>query len=222
MSEQPVRRFDARAALVTGAGSGMGREYALLLAERGCAVAVNDVRREAAEETIELGRQFDVPLLAVPADVSDGAAVADMVARVERELGRLDVLINNAGIPDREVGLLEVADEQWRRTFSVHVDGTFFCSRAAVPGMKRRRYGRILNVASRWALAGNETAHDYIAAKAAIMGFTKGLAKELGPFGITVNAIAPGGVFTGMTLRHPLERLQAEEKLTPLGRWSQP
>jgi 3-oxoacyl-[acyl-carrier protein] reductase len=154
--------------------------------------------------------------------VSDSQAVNAMIARVGDTFGRLDILVNNAGIPDSGAGIEQTTDEEWRRQFAVHVEGTFYCSRAAIPWLRRSPAGRIINVSSMWGQAGHHHSHAYCAAKAAILGLTKSLAKELGPDKICVNAIAPGGVHTGMTAHRSPEYLAEQYKTIPLGRWSQP
>jgi 3-oxoacyl-[acyl-carrier protein] reductase len=211
-----------RVAVITGSGSGIGRATAWLMAERGAKVVVQDINHAGAEETAEgiRGRGADVLV-----DVSDVAAVADcrrLIGRTEEVFGRLDILVNNAGIGlDRPI---EAIDERaFDRMIAVHVKGSFFCAQAAVPGMKARRQGRIVNTSSRWALAGHEKASDYIAAKSAILGLTKAWAKELAPWNITVNAIAPGGVKTAMVLQTIGKAgIAAEAALVPLGRWAEP
>ncbi|MGE4247590.1 MAG: SDR family NAD(P)-dependent oxidoreductase, partial [Parvibaculaceae bacterium] len=155
----------------------------------------------------------------------DIAVVADcrrLVERTEEAFGKVDILVNNAGIGIDNV-IEDTTEAAFDRMMAVHVKGSFFCAQAAAAGMKRRRYGRIVNTSSRWAMAGHERASDYIAAKSAILGLTKAWAKELAPFGITVNAIAPGGVITAMVMQTLGEAgIAAEAALVPLGRWAEP
>src|SRR5262245_29133403 len=202
-----------RAAIVTGAGSGIGQATAWLLAERGAAVLVQDVDAERAAFTAsrldQEGREFQIAV----SDIADPDADREIVATALDRWSRLDILVNNAGIGiDR---LIEEIDEAaLDRMLAVHVKGTFFTTKAAVPALKRSGRGRVINTSSRWALAGHDKASDYVAAKSAILGLTKAWARELAPHRITVNAIAPGGVKTAMVRRTLGEAgIAAEETL---------
>jgi len=187
-----------RTAVVTGGASGIGRGICVRLAQRGIHVAVVDLnlpgaQRVAAEITAAGGRA-----LAVGADVADAHSVAAAIEQVHRDLGAVHILVNDAGICEF-VSLMEMSIEQWTRMIAVHLNGAFHCSRAVVPDMVAAGWGRIVNLASVAGLNGGGTglAH-YAAAKGGIIGFTKALAQELGPSGITVNAIAPGLIDTPM------------------------
>ncbi len=156
-------------------------------------------------------------------DIADGEAVRGMVAETEAKLGRLDILVNNAGIGSHT--RLDDADiDFFDRVFAVHVMPAFQAVKAAVPGMKARRSGKIINISSRWALVGNEFASDYCGAKAALLGLTKAWAKELASWNICVNAVAPGGVWSQMALdeKDGAAGIREAERQVPLGRWAQP
>ena len=188
-----------RTALVTGASRGLGRAIALRLAAAGAAVAVN--YRERAEAAGAVVREIEAQggrSLAVRADIADAAGVREMVARVTSALGAVDVLVNNAGVSHRG-DLGDADDEQIEEMRRINVDGVVAVTRAVVDGMKARRFGRIVNVASIAAL-GTAMAGTtfYAATKAAVVVLTRRFALELGPHGITVNAIAPGFVLTDM------------------------
>lgn len=214
--------MDKRVALVTGAASGMGRAHAARLAADGAIVAVQDVDSVNLDETVRMiARQGGV---AVPYvfDISDVAAIDAMSADLLRHYSSIDIVVNNAGIGVDRV-IEDIDQAAFDRMIGVHVKGSFFCGRAAVPSMKKRKWGRIINVSSRWAQTGHVMASDYIAAKGAILGLTKAWAKELAPFGVTVNAIAPGGVWSRMVLENLGEEgVRREEREVPLGRWAQP
>jgi NAD(P)-dependent dehydrogenase (short-subunit alcohol dehydrogenase family) len=191
--------LEGRTALVTGASRGLGRAIALRLAAAGAAVAVNyRERAEAAEAVVREIEAQGGRALAVRADIADAAGVREMVARVTSELGAVDILVNNAGVSHRG-DLGDADDAQIEEMRRVNVDGVVAVTRAVVDGMKARRFGRIVNVASIAAL-GTAMAGTtfYAATKAAVVVLTRRFALELGPHGITVNAIAPGFVLTDM------------------------
>jgi 3-oxoacyl-[acyl-carrier protein] reductase len=190
---QPVRRV----AIVTGAARGIGAAIAIRLAADGRAVAVLDLDEAAGKDTVDRVAAAGGRALAVGCDVSDTAQVARAVARVADELGPPDILVNNAGVV-RDNLLFKMTDEDWDTVVSVHLRGAFLMSRAVQAYMTERRWGRIVNLSSASAL-GNRGQANYSAAKAGLQGFTKTLAIELGPFGVTVNAIAPGFIVTDMT-----------------------
>jgi 3-oxoacyl-[acyl-carrier protein] reductase len=156
------------------------------------------------------------------ADITDSAAVNAMVDRAIGEFGKIDILFNNAGIGQQAGPFEEITDDQWDRMFRVHVGGSFYCARAVVPQMKERRYGKIVNISSTWGMVGWAEALSYCTAKSAILGFTKSLAKELAAWDINVNAIAPGGVLSPMTLPQGMDRIREKFKQVPLRRWAEP
>lgn len=184
-----------KVALITGAGSGLGRAMALAFAREGARVVVNDIAEERARETVSSIEALGGQALAMPADVSDSRQVKDMFARAVEEYGTVDVLVNNAGLLQPS-GITDIEDEQWRRMIAVHLDGTFYCTREAVRIMEARGSGRIVNVSSIAGTSGLGMASHYSAAKGGILAFTKAAAKELIGKGIYVNALAPGFVET--------------------------
>ncbi|MFD7656392.1 3-oxoacyl-ACP reductase FabG [Actinosynnema sp. NPDC059797] len=188
---------DSRVAIVTGAARGIGAAVATRLAQDGFAVAVLDLDEGSCAETVEEIRAAGGTALAVGADVSDSAAVEAAVRRVADELGAPTVLVNNAGVL-RDNLLFKMTDEDWDVVMSVHLRGSFLMSREVQKHQTKAGWGRIVNLSSTSAL-GNRGQANYSAAKAGLQGFTKTLAIELGKFGITVNAIAPGFIATDMT-----------------------
>ncbi|GIW40864.1 MAG: beta-ketoacyl-ACP reductase [Candidatus Binatia bacterium] len=239
-------KLAGRVALVTGAGSGLGREIALAFAREGATVGVNDVRREAAEQVRDEISGLGARSRDFPADVSDSVEVRALFEELEAEWGRLDILVNNAGIvvlsdevrrrsaellreqlagrrPSETLGATRtMTDAQWRRTLSVHLDGTFYCTREALRIMERQGSGKIINMASIAGLMGFAGSPDYSAAKAGIIGLTKAVAREAIVRGIHVNAIAPG--FVDTPLLDFLDEAQKRliELQTPIGRLGRP
>jgi len=189
-----------RAALVTGAGSGIGRAVATRLARDGAAVAVLDVDRDAGARTARDIAERGGRAVAVVADVSSGPAVRAAAAEARAAIGPLHVLVNNAGVCSfHPFGELDEAE--WDRMFAVHVKGAFHCTKAALPDMIEARWGRVVNVSSVGGLKGAPALTHYAAAKAALIGFTRALATEVGVHGVTVNAVAPGLVDTPLLVR---------------------
>jgi len=186
-----------RVAIVTGAARGIGAAVARRLAADGLAVAALDLDQDACAETVAAVQALGQPGIAVVADVADGQQVKEAVERVQAELGAPTVLVNNAGII-RDNLLFRMTDDDWDAVIAVHLRGAFLMSRATQRFMTEAGWGRIVNLSSTSAL-GNRGQANYAAAKAGLQGFTKTLAIELGPFGVTVNAIAPGLVVTDMT-----------------------
>jgi len=235
--------LDGSIAVVTGGGSGIGEAICIRLAADGAKVAVLDVDADAAGLTATL-----VGGVAVEADVSDSASVDAALAQAEAALGPVDVWVNNAGIaaaaqaarigPEAEAQFAEAAatgrietgldalvrlpDDEWRRMLAVHLDGTFFGTRAAARSMASRRTGAIVNIASVCGLEGCTGYPHYSAAKAGVIGFTRAVAKELIVQGIRVNAVAPGFVDTATSeaLDNPLR--EAQRLRTPIGRFGRP
>jgi 3-oxoacyl-[acyl-carrier protein] reductase len=206
-----------RTALVTGASRGIGRAIALALAEGGASVAVNYLERKAgAEQTVGMIEKLGRKAAALQADVSDAKAVAGLVQRTESALGPIDILVNNAGIALQR-GLEDLTEEDFDRTIAANLKSAFLCTRSVLPGMRARKWGRIVNVTSGAARAGGIVGPHYNASKAGLEGLTRGYAARLVKEGITVNAVAPSLIATDM-LASPGE-LAAK---VPLGRLGLP
>jgi 2-hydroxycyclohexanecarboxyl-CoA dehydrogenase len=193
----------ARTAIVTGAGSrrGIGRATAHRLAQAGWQIAVLDVDASGAERTAEeIAGEYGRTALGLPADIADEAAVDTAIARVESSLPPVGALVNNAGITS-PIPFLQADPAEWGRIFDVNVTGTYLVTRRVVPGMVERGFGRVVNVSSVSAQRGGGLFGGvaYSAAKAALLGFTKALARELGAAGVTVNAVAPSLIDTDIT-----------------------
>ncbi len=215
--------LDGRTALVTGAGAGMGRSHAVLMAERGANVIVHDIDRGAAHETAELVRAHGVGTAVIALDIREIRAMADTIARAAEGLGGIDIVVNNAGVGGDGLGIEDIDEEIFERMFDVHVKGAFFVTKAVVGGMKQRRYGKIINISSNFAMGGVNFASHYGAAKSALSGFTKCWARELAPWNICVNAVAPGLLETGLTLNSiGPERIRQMETEVPFGRLAEP
>jgi 3-oxoacyl-[acyl-carrier protein] reductase len=214
--------MDGKVAWITGCGRGMGRAHALLLAERGADIVVHDVLVDEARDTAARIEALGRRVLVSHADVADPGAMHALAKDAERVLGRVDVLVNNAGIGQHRA-IEDITVEDFDRMFAIHVKGSFFCGQAVIPGMKERRYGKIVNISSIWGMNGADTASHYCAAKTAVLGLTKAWAKELAPWNIHVNAVCPGGVITEMPIKvQGWDKIRAKEKKVPLGRWAQP
>jgi 3-oxoacyl-[acyl-carrier protein] reductase len=201
MSSDPFG-LDGRVAFVTGAGGGLGEGICTSLAAAGAAVACADVDPDRAEAIARRVADGGGRSLALHLDVTDSAAVEAAVERTIAELGGVDVLINNAAIYPRRAWT-EITEEEWERVLAVNLKGYFLCARACHDSMKERGHGRIVNVASITFLIGFDMLLDYVASKGGVVGFTRALAHEVGPDGITVNAIAPGAFPTDAEKIHP-------------------
>jgi 3-oxoacyl-[acyl-carrier protein] reductase len=203
-------------ALVTGSSRGIGRAIALELAQAGMTVAVNYARSsEAAQVVVD---QMEGHGAIFGADVSQSKHVQQLFTEVLEKFGRIDVLVNNAGIT-RDGLLMRMKDEDWQEVIDLNLTGVFLCTRAATKLMLKQRSGRIINISSTSGVLGNAGQTNYAAAKAGVIGFTKSVARELSSRGITVNAVAPGFIDTDMTKDLNLEGVLAQ---IPLGRVGKP
>jgi 3-oxoacyl-[acyl-carrier protein] reductase len=199
--------LEGRVALVTGAGRGIGRAIALIVAEAGADVAVNyRERAEPAEATAKDIRQLGRRVEVVQADVARAAEVARLVDTVERRLGPVDILINNAGIAE-PCTIEDLTEELFDRTLAVNLKSAFLCSQAVLPGMRARRFGRIVNISSGAARGAGAVGVHYNASKAAMEGMTRGYAARVVEDGVTVNAVAPSLIATEMVKPHRLDNL---------------
>jgi len=235
-----------RIALVTGGGSGIGRAIALAFAAEGAHVAVAGRTAAKLEETAAIvkAQSSKSKCAAITADVADSSSVRELFTRIDREFGGIDILVNNAGIGIEDMDRFNqtiaargkeastgeplrtqwnmtqgMPDETWRRMLAVHLDGTFYCTREALALMSRKNRGVIINISSTAALAGQEGAPHYSAAKAGMLGFTRAVAREVASQNIRVNALCPGFVETAMseTISPPFKRGTLAR--IPLGRW---
>ena len=190
--------MSGKVALVTGAGGTLGTDFCRVLARSGYSIAVNDINAEAADLCVSALNENRHRAQAWIADISDRSSVDKMVADIENELGPISILINNAGLPGPFSLIIDIEDSAWEKTLRVHLFGAFYLIRAVAQRMIPRKWGRIINIASVAGMLGTVGSAEYGAAKAGLMNLTMTAAKELAPFGITANAIAPGMVATAV------------------------
>ena len=211
--------LEGKTALITGASKGIGREIAMRLAEKGAQVAVNyNSSPAAADEVVAKLTSKGVRSFPVQADVADLDQVKSMVKEVENEWGPIEILVNNAGIID-DTHVIRMSDDAWNRVIDVNLHGTFYTTRAALRQMMVNRWGRIINIGSIVGLRGNATQTNYTASKAAVIGFTKALAKEVASRNITANVVTPGYFETETTSVLAEEMKQYWRDRTPMGRF---
>lgn len=222
---RPDDTFSGRCALVTGAGSGIGRATARIFAARGARVAVLDQNLAGAEETVALvaADPGEGSARAWHCDVSDPAAVRASVDAVTADLGPVELLVNNAGVRSDRCPLEEVTAEMFQRSMAVHVGGTLFVTQTVLPSMKTQGYGRIVNISSIQGMVGYANGATYNAAKGAVLAMSKGWAKEFAPWSIRVNIVAPGHTLTPMPLsQDSMEVVARKAEGIPLKRYAQP
>lgn len=215
MSEQQNTR---PAALVTGGGRGIGRAVCLALAKAGFDLCINYAAgSSAAEQAAEECRELGVQAVVLQADVTNPAECQNLVEKAAETFGRLDVLVNNAGVNADKL-ILRMQEADFDRVIDTNLKGAFFCCKAACKLMMRQRYGRIINISSVVGLHGNAGQSNYAASKAGLIGLTKSLAKEFAARGVTVNAVAPGFIETDMTAAMPEAAKAAALAAVPAGR----
>jgi 3-oxoacyl-[acyl-carrier protein] reductase len=214
-------RLQDKVAIITGGANGIGRETALLFAKNGAKLVIADFDETNGGRTVEEIRAQGGEAEFVKVDVSNGDDVERMVAVAVERFGRIDVLVNNAGIT-RDGFLTKTDKAMWDQVIAINLTGVFQCTQAAVKVMLEQGSGVVLNAASVVALYGNIGQTNYAATKAGVIGLTKTWAKELGPKGIRVNAVAPGFIVTAMTDKVPEKVLSAMKEKTPLRRLGQP
>jgi 3-oxoacyl-[acyl-carrier protein] reductase len=215
-------KLDGKVAVVTGGAQGIGRAIVLGLGREGARVVVADLQANKAESAAKELNDLGTEALAVEVDVASEPGVKRLAEQTFNRFGRIDILVNDAGVY-LKAPVVEISEENWDRTINVNLGGNFLCSRAFVPAMRAQRSGRIISIASGIAHYGAKEFAPYAASKAAIIGFVKGLARELGPDGITVNAICPGAANTAMPRTHRTEEeLMARLRSNPLGHVLEP
>jgi NAD(P)-dependent dehydrogenase (short-subunit alcohol dehydrogenase family) len=217
------QELTGRVAIVTGAGAGIGAGIAAMLAEAGAAVTVADLDGARAASTAKAIEKRGGRAIMVTADVSDAHEIDALERQTVTDLGGIDILVNNAGIATTEL-VEDLDEEKWRGVLDVNLTGPFLCCKAVLPSMRRKGWGRIVNVASVAAKRISFTgAASYTASKAGLLGFTRHLAYEVAPHGINVHAICPGPTMTPMYERNADEQTRRERiALVPKGRWLTP
>ena len=215
-------RFKERVAIITGGGQGMGKAIAERLASEGASVVISDINPETAREVAQkIESSFQTRASSKKTDVKKRDDIFDLVESVHKEFGKIDILVNNAGICSL-TGIEDLSEEEWDEMLNINLRGVFFCSQAVTPIMKKQGHGKILNMASLAGKVGGVVvgAH-YAASKAGVICLTKSFAKALAPYGVNVNALAPGPIDTAMTQVWPQDMRENFAKQTPLGRFAQ-
>ena len=216
-----MKPLENKIALVTGAARGIGQAIALQLASDGADLALCDVKVEWLEETAAKVKALGRRVESYAMNVADGAAVGEAVTKVIADFGRIDVLVNNAGIT-RDTLLIRMSEEDWDAVLDINLKGAFLVTKAVVKHMMKQRSGAIVNIASVVGIMGNAGQANYTASKAGLIALTKTTAKELGSRNVRVNAVAPGFIRTAMTEKLPEPAKEAMLRLVPLGRPGEP
>lgn len=213
-------RLKGKVALISGGANGIGLATTRRFAREGARIILLDLSEKGNEVIGDLKREGHDALFQM-VSVADELAVQKAVEEAHKHFGRIDILINNAGIT-RDRTLLKMSQQEWNEVMAVNLTGVFNCTQAVAPIMKDQNYGRIISASSNVAIRGNFGQTNYVATKAAIIGMTKVWAMELGKYGITVNCIAPGFIHTAMTDKMPEEVQQQSLSQIPLGKWGLP
>ncbi|HET9312569.1 MAG TPA: 3-oxoacyl-[acyl-carrier-protein] reductase [Nitrospira sp.] len=213
--------LEGRVAIVTGAAQGIGRAIAETLAEAGADIVVADLDPTRSKETVAAVEKAGRKALNLKVNVADANDTKAMAEQILKDWGKIDILVNNAGIT-RDGLLLRMKEEDWNVVLQVNLNGTFHCTKAVLQPMTKQRYGRIVNIASIVGAMGNVGQANYAASKAAVIGFTKTVAREYASRNVTVNAVAPGFIDTAMTQGLAAEVKEALQKQIPLARLGTP
>ena len=212
----------SKTVLITGASRGIGRATALRFAREGYNIVINYLRSvDAAHHLLHELQDYPCNAILIQADITNRVQVRGMVSQSLTQFGAIDVLVNNSGIAQQKL-FTDITEDEWNNMFDVNVKGAFHCCQFVLPDMIHRKEGRIINVSSMWGITGASCEVHYSASKAAVIGLTKALAKEVGPSGITVNCVAPGVIDTDMNACLRPEDLAALREETPLGRLGRP
>ncbi len=213
-----------KVALITGAGSqiGFGKAIALTLANDGCDIIVNDIDLKGAQQTSAEVEALGRKAMAIKADVTKSAEVKDMVKAALEQFGKIDILVNNAGACTPPKPFLEMTEADWDRDININLRGVLNCTRAVLPPMIERQYGKIVSITSGAGINGGFNTAVYAAAKAGVIAFTMAIAKEVAPSGINANCVSPGPANTGFAHNAPPGMLERFAKTVPIGRLTEP
>lgn len=217
-----MKKLENKVAVITGTASGIGRAIALRFADEGARIIAADLNEAGNDETVRLVQAKGVEAFGVITNVGSSSAVAELFAKSDERGWPIDVLVSNAGNSGKNTPVQEMTNEQWQSILDVHLNGTFYCTREAIKRMLPRKQGSIVNLGSVAGLRGMPGGASYAAAKAGIIGLTKGVALEMARFGIRINCIAPGWIETPILDNLPDKWRDNLVNVTPLGRLGQP